>query len=761
VKIYCDLDSVLCNLSKAVNDLTGLKLRPGVHIHLGTEVWDKIDKAGSDFWAQLEWMPGGKELWEAIKGRDVTILSSPSRHNSSHVGKREWVARELGKHIPVILERRKERYATPDAILIDDLRKNIDLWVRAGGIGVLHTNTPDTIERLNELLGMEKEAFKIMSVRSPSDPSRKIIVEKLRGGRGTQVMRDKKKYDRRKEKGCSEREAGYLRVVASFMSREASVHPIYTEIANDLEREKNQLRTRVQALQSTVGARERAYLLDNIEYGLRNVRRGDKDEIARVEYNLKSLKHSLGVGNTMEKRAYVTGLKFQSHPVIIDPYDAIVQQAVQQMGAKATDIDVIKLEVSCPGDRVAWVTNEDFFKGEKGKKRVVHLCLKKIQDQFKKAHGKGFDMTNAKHTDQMRELVVSYLRDVVLPHEGEHIQQEMKGNGEFGSSSEPKAERAENWSKLEMMGIAKKAGFFPEGYNPETGKWDRGTNAPRSVNKPLRRETPFSFKRLSTQNLNYVKSALIGLKDPQATKIWNYIESGVQGDYPDGQEDELRRLIEQEAREYSLSVGELVNNLFRNKSIDDLRSSQVQHKVPREFARKVVMRYASSKTKKLILLRGVSGAGKSTLAKQLENQYGAKTLSSDDYFMVGGRYVHSVDKIPAAHAWNKDRAEQAMANGEPVVIVDSVNSRAWNMKPYVEIARRYGYSVEILEPNWSPELRDERGHWNVDFLDKMQESKERTDTGKRVPRDRLQLMSDHYEYDVTEDDIMRSEGPKS
>lgn len=164
--------------------------------------------------------------------------------------------------------------------------------------------------------------------------------------------------------------------------------------------------------------------------------------------------------------------------------------------------------------------------------------------------------------------------------------------------------------------------------------------------------------------------------------------------------------------------------------------------------------------KKLIILRGVSGAGKSRLAKQLEKQYGVKALASDDYFMKDGKYVHTMEGIPKAHAWNKERAEKAMVDGEPVVIVDSTNTRAWMMKPYVESAHRHGYKVEIQEPDWSPDLRDDKGHWNVDFLEKMQESKERTDTGKKVPRDRLELMRDNYEYGVTEQDILRSKLPK-
>lgn len=163
--------------------------------------------------------------------------------------------------------------------------------------------------------------------------------------------------------------------------------------------------------------------------------------------------------------------------------------------------------------------------------------------------------------------------------------------------------------------------------------------------------------------------------------------------------------------------------------------------------------------KKLIIMRGISGAGKSTLATKLEKEHGTKALSSDGYFMRGGKYVFDKETVPTAHRWNHGRAEEAMRRGDPVVIVDNTNTQAWEMKPYVLTARKHGYSVEFREPDWSPKLKDEHGRWNVDFIEEMQKSKERTDIGKRVPRDRLEQMRDVYQYGVTEKDVLESKMP--
>ena len=149
-------------------------------------------------------------------------------------------------------------------------------------------------------------------------------------------------------------------------------------------------------------------------------------------------------------------LRFQNHPVVIDPYDAIVQSAVLEMGPELKNVDVIKLEATCPGDRVAWVSNKDFFEGDPRKKRVIHLCLKKIQDQFRKIHGEPFTITDPSEKQKMKEVIKQYLKDVILPHETEHIHQEMRGEGRFGPSPETQAEKAEQWKNLEQMGIKKR-----------------------------------------------------------------------------------------------------------------------------------------------------------------------------------------------------------------------------------------------------------------------------------------------------------------
>jgi len=147
-KIYCDMDGVLTNFHKAYEKLTGNK----IHGFTSDLDWEAIKRAGYDFWFKLEWQPDGKELWKYIKKYKPTILSAPSREDESRVGKHDWVKKELpGTHLILRSMANKKEFASPDSILIDDTPQNVDQWNEAGGIGILHTSTANTLKVLKKL----------------------------------------------------------------------------------------------------------------------------------------------------------------------------------------------------------------------------------------------------------------------------------------------------------------------------------------------------------------------------------------------------------------------------------------------------------------------------------------------------------------------------------------------------------------------------------------------------------------------------------
>ena len=149
-KIYCDMDGVLVDFESGYEKLTGVDLKG--EFKKGEDFWDPISKAGVGFWAGLKWMPGGQKLWDYIKPYNPDLLSAPSREESSRIGKAVWVKHKLpGTKLILRYAKQKQQLATPESILIDDRQINIDQWEDAGGIGILHTSTNNTISQLKEL----------------------------------------------------------------------------------------------------------------------------------------------------------------------------------------------------------------------------------------------------------------------------------------------------------------------------------------------------------------------------------------------------------------------------------------------------------------------------------------------------------------------------------------------------------------------------------------------------------------------------------
>ena len=149
-KIYCDMDGVLADFESGYEELTGIDLKG--EFKKGDDFWDPIKIAGVGFWAGLKWMPGGQELWDYLKPFNPQLLSAPSREQSSRIGKHVWVKHKIpGTKLILRYASQKQELATPESILIDDRQVNIDQWEAAGGIGILHTSTANTIQQLQKL----------------------------------------------------------------------------------------------------------------------------------------------------------------------------------------------------------------------------------------------------------------------------------------------------------------------------------------------------------------------------------------------------------------------------------------------------------------------------------------------------------------------------------------------------------------------------------------------------------------------------------
>jgi predicted kinase len=109
-------------------------------------------------------------------------------------------------------------------------------------------------------------------------------------------------------------------------------------------------------------------------------------------------------------------------------------------------------------------------------------------------------------------------------------------------------------------------------------------------------------------------------------------------------------------------------------------------------------------TKTLKLVRGLPGAGKTTNARIYapNNNYAA-----DDYFTdANGNYQYNVSNITKAHQHCQANVKKAMENNAPKIAVHNTFTQTWELKPYTQLAKEYGYEI-VYESIYDAGFTDE------------------------------------------------------
>lgn len=153
-KLFLDLDGVLVDFDRGVRAIFG---RNPDQIP-ERQMWAALAHTRG-FYAQLDWMPDGRDLWEAVRGVGPVIVSGLPLGNWAEPQKRAWCRKHLGADVPVVLCRSREKgravldYLEPGdvPVLIDDRLQAREGWLDIGGIYVLHRNATESLAVLREL----------------------------------------------------------------------------------------------------------------------------------------------------------------------------------------------------------------------------------------------------------------------------------------------------------------------------------------------------------------------------------------------------------------------------------------------------------------------------------------------------------------------------------------------------------------------------------------------------------------------------------
>ena len=105
--------------------------------------------------------------------------------------------------------------------------------------------------------------------------------------------------------------------------------------------------------------------------------------------------------------------------------------------------------------------------------------------------------------------------------------------------------------------------------------------------------------------------------------------------------------------------------------------------------------------KTVIINRAISGSGKTTMTNcivrklQFEN-ISVSVHSTDNFFIIDGKYIFDFDKLGTYHQENFKKFKQSIENNIDVVICDNTNIAPWETEVYTKLAREYNYQILII-----------------------------------------------------------------
>lgn len=108
--------------------------------------------------------------------------------------------------------------------------------------------------------------------------------------------------------------------------------------------------------------------------------------------------------------------------------------------------------------------------------------------------------------------------------------------------------------------------------------------------------------------------------------------------------------------------------------------------------------------KTVIINRAVPGSGKTTITNCIVNELKNNNLniaihSTDEYFMVGNRYIFDISKLYEYHQTNINEFKKSIVNNIDIIICDNTNIAPWQTEAYTRMARANNYQIIFITLN--------------------------------------------------------------
>ena len=150
-RLFLDADGVLADFDESARRLLGLSPKEFIAKHGRSEFWRRLAKA-NNFYGDLREMPDARQLFNAVKHLNPTILTGLPVGNWAAPQKIEWAADHFpGVPIITCMARDKHLHMNAGDVLVDDREKHRASYEAAGVVFVHHRSAKESLARLAKL----------------------------------------------------------------------------------------------------------------------------------------------------------------------------------------------------------------------------------------------------------------------------------------------------------------------------------------------------------------------------------------------------------------------------------------------------------------------------------------------------------------------------------------------------------------------------------------------------------------------------------